>query len=92
MSPLLSYLACLALGYALRLLHERYIQARREQVLTALGGELPEWEKRARALEDEADRDEIDGRDHTAHDERKKAARIRRVAMRRIRRGLPPAS
>lgn len=79
-------LACVLvlLGYGARLAHEVYLQSRRERALHALGGELPDWEKRARDLEDSADRDEIDGHPKSARDSRRKAARLRRVARRRL--------
>ncbi len=75
-----------AIGYALRLLQERYAQARLERTLFALGGEIPDWERAARKLEDEADRDEIEDWS-TASDKRQKAQRVRRVARRRLRTG-----
>lgn len=82
-------LACVLvlLGYGARVAHEVYLQSRRERALHALGGELPDWEKRARDLEDWADRAEIDGDSKSAKDNRRKAARMRRVARRRLGRG-----
>jgi len=53
-TPLLVAAGAAALGYVARVLVERYIHGRRERVLRALGGELPDWEKRARELETEA--------------------------------------
>lgn len=80
-------LSAVLLGYAARVAQERYLQLRRERVVQALRGELPDWEKRARDLEDWADRDEIEGNPKNAKTNRKKAARMRRVALRRLGRG-----
>jgi hypothetical protein len=80
-------LSAVLLGYAARVAQERYLQIRRERALQALSGELPDWEKRARELEDYADRSEIDGDPQRAKVSRKKAARMRRVALRRLGRG-----
>ncbi len=76
-----------AIGYALRLLQERYTQARLERALFALGGEIPDWEKRARVLEDRADRAELEGDASGAANNRKQARRVRIVARRRLRSG-----
>jgi hypothetical protein len=75
------------LGYVARVSQERYLQLRRERVIQALRGELPDWEKHARALEDSADRYEINDAPESAKADRRKAARMRRVALRRLRLG-----
>jgi len=80
-------LGAVLLGYAARAAQEHYLQRRRERALQALSGELPDWEKRSRDLEDHADRDEIEGNLTSARVCRKKAARMRRVALRRLGRG-----
>lgn len=80
-------LSAVLLGYAARVAQERYLQLGRQRALQALSGELPDWEKRARDLEDHADRNEIDGDSSSAQVNRKKAARMRRVALRRLGRG-----
>ena len=77
-------LGAVLIGYAARVAQERYLQIRRERVLQALRGELPDWEQAARDLEDYADRDEINGNPKGAKESRTKAARMRRVALRRL--------
>lgn len=51
---LFTHLAVCALGYVGRIFVERLQWRHRERVLRALGGKLPDWEEKARALEDMA--------------------------------------
>jgi hypothetical protein len=81
------FIGALLTGYLLRMLHEQHIQKRRERALLALSGELPEWEQQARRLEDQADREEIEGLSSYAESRRQQAAAVRRVARRRLRQG-----
>src|SRR5262245_10870645 len=89
------FLACGAsflFGFAANTLVERFQHYRlsvRERAFYALGGEVPDWELRARSLEDQADRREIDGNGSLASSDRAEAQRTRRVARRRLRQGRP---
>ena len=85
----LTQIAACALGYGACLIVGRLQQQHRERAIRALGGELPDWELRARKLEDEADRHEIENMHMIASDRRTKARLLRRVARRRLRQGLP---
>lgn len=80
----LTHFVAWALGYGACVLVEWLRQRHRELALRGLTGELPDWEKRARELEDSADRNEIEGNHSSAKEGRRKAQRMRRVARRRL--------
>ena len=82
----LALLAGLLLGYGLRWLHEDYQQRQRERVLRALGGELPDWEVAARALEKHSHTQAMVGKYQHAEQMRREADTTRTRGNQRDRR------
>lgn len=78
-------LAACALGYGGRIVVERLQQRRRERVLHALGGQLPEWEQNARALEAKAQEMALIHSDYLADTLRQQADVTRKRGRRRDR-------
>lgn len=78
-------LVSVVLGYGLRVLVERATERRRERVLRALGGKLPDWELRARALEDQSDAEALQGYSGIAASRQRDADLVRRLGRKRAR-------
>jgi hypothetical protein len=70
--------ACVLCGYVVRYLHERQLRSRRERVLRALGGQLPDWERNARNLEDQVQVEAMHGHWDNARRLRREADITRR--------------
>lgn len=83
-AALLAFL-CGGLGYLLRVVQEELARRRHERALHALGGNLPDWEMRARELEAHAQRQSLVGKYYHARTMRAHADQERARGRRRDR-------